>query len=95
MLQMPDERLPVFQEIIAGLAQAGFGEPALPQPQGDLLQPIELAGVMLFAMPQAVRDGEAVFIPEGFAFVEPADDDQDQPDGLGVLLFGLKNFRRA
>ena len=47
-------------------------------------------------MPQPVLlaflDREVVFVPALFAFVEPADDAQDQVDGLGMFGVGFKKL---
>src|ERR1017187_7184704 len=90
VLEVPGQGLPVLQEIITRLSHARLREDALPQTQGDLLQPVKLPGIVLFAVPLAVGDRQLLPIPERLAFVEPADDEQDQPGRLRVFPLGLK-----
>lgn len=83
---------PVAQQVIAGLAQARLGQHLLAQAEHDLVQPVQFARIVLLAMPAAIRDGDLVFVPGGLAFVEPADDPQNEPDRFRVLPLGFKKL---
>lgn len=73
VLRVPGKWLPAFQEVVTGLDQGGLREHPLPQFQSEIFEPVERPGIVLSAVPQAVRGCELVLIPERLAFIEPTE----------------------
>src|ERR1017187_1062567 len=91
-LERPVQRLPVFEQGVAGFAHARLRQRLLPEAQGYPLQPVELPGIVLKAMSTTVRSRYFLLVPERLGFVEPSDDEQYQPDRLRVLPLGFKKL---